>query len=43
MEEGNPEKTRMADDLDDINTLVNLLELRSQLRIESGHFESELD
>jgi hypothetical protein len=43
MEGGNPEKTQMADDLDDINTLVNLLELRSQLRIGSRHFETELD
>jgi hypothetical protein len=43
MEGGNPEPTQMADDLDDINTLVNLLELRSRLRVESSQFETELD
>ena len=36
-----PKHVEMAEDFDDIATLVNLLELRSRLRI--GHFENELD
>jgi len=33
----------MAEDLDDIATLMNLLELHSRLKVETSHFESELD
>ena len=43
MEGGEPSQTQMADDLDDINTLMNLLELRSRLKIESANFETDLD
>ena len=39
----NPNQMDMAEDLDDITTLMNLLELRSRLKIETSHFESELD
>ena len=43
MEGDEPGQTKVADDLDDITTLMNLLELRAQLRIKSTHFETELD
>ena len=43
MEGDEPGQTQMADDLDDISTLMNLLELRAQLRIKSTHFDAELD
>lgn len=43
LEGTDPKQTQLADDLDDISTLVNLLELRSRLKIESSHFEHELD
>ena len=43
MEGGEPSQNQMADDLDDISTLVNLLELRARLRLESSHFEAELE
>lgn len=43
MEGDEPSQTQVADDLDDITTLMNLLELRARLRIESTHFETELD
>ena len=43
MEGSDPEEAQVADDLDDINTLVNLLELRSRLRMELHHFEIDLD
>ncbi len=33
----------MAEDLDEIATLMNLLELHSHLKIETSHFENELD
>jgi len=39
----NPNQMDMAEDLDDITTLMNLLELRSRLKIETSHFEGELD
>jgi len=39
----NPNQMNMAEDLDDITTLMNLLELRSRLKIETSHFENELD
>jgi hypothetical protein len=43
MEGENPKQNDVAEDLDDIATLMNLLELHSRLRIETSHFESELD
>jgi hypothetical protein len=39
----NPKQKDMAEDLDDIATLMNLLELHSRLKVETTHFESELD
>ena len=39
----NPNQMDMAEDLDDITTLMNLLELRSRLTIETSHSENELD
>jgi len=39
----NPQQNDMAEDLDDIATLMNLLELHSRLKIETSHFENELD
>ena len=38
-----PNQNDMAKDLDDISTLMNLLELHSLLRTEARHFENELD
>jgi hypothetical protein len=43
MEGENPKQTLMAEDLDDIATLMNLLELHSRLRNETSSFENELD
>jgi hypothetical protein len=43
MEGETPKQNEMAEDLDDIATLMNLLELHSRLRIETSHFENELD
>ena len=43
MEGENPKQNEMAGDLDDIATLMNLLELHVRLRIETSHFENELD
>ena len=43
MDRENPKQNEMAEDLDDIATLMNLLELHSRLRIETSHFENELD
>lgn len=43
MEGENPKQTQMAEDLDDIATLMNLLELHSRLRIETSRFENESD
>jgi len=43
MERDKPKRIQMADDLDDISTLMNLLELRSLLRQETSHFENDLD
>ncbi len=39
----NPKQMDMAEDLDDIATLMNLLELHSRLKGEKGRFENELD
>jgi hypothetical protein len=39
----NPKQFRMAEDLDDIATLMNLLDLHSRLRNETGQFENDLD
>ena len=39
----NPKQNDMAKDLDEIATLMNLLELHSLLKIETSHFENELD
>jgi hypothetical protein len=39
----NPKQNDVAEDLDDIETLMNLLELHSRLRLETNHFENELD
>jgi hypothetical protein len=39
----NPKQTQLAEDLDDIATLMNLLELHSRLRIATSSFETELD
>ncbi len=33
----------MVEDLDDIATLMNLLELHSRLKVETSHFENDLD
>jgi len=43
MEGENPKQSQVAEDLDDIATLMNLLELHSRLRNETNHFENELD
>ena len=39
----NPKQNDMAEDLDDIATLMNLLELHSRLKAGTSHFENELD
>jgi hypothetical protein len=39
----NPKQNEVAEDLDDIATLMNLLELHSRLKVEPNHFENELD
>ena len=39
----NPNLMDTAEDLDDIATLMKLLELHSRLKIETSHFEGELD
>ena len=39
----NPQQNDMAEGLDDIATLMNLLELHSRLKIETGRFGNELD
>jgi hypothetical protein len=38
-----PHQNDVAEDLDDIATLTNLLELHSRLKLETNHFENELD
>ncbi len=38
-----PNQMDMAEDLDDIATLMNLLELHSRLKVETRHFENELN
>jgi hypothetical protein len=38
-----PNQNDVAEDLDDIATLMNLLELHSRLKVETNHFENELD
>ena len=43
MDGENPKQNEMAEDLDDIATLMNLIELHSRMRIETSHFENELD
>jgi hypothetical protein len=43
MEGEDPKQNEMAEDLDDIATLMNLLELHSHLRNETGRFDNELD
>ena len=43
MEGENPRHNEMAEDLDDIATLMNLLELHSRLTNETGRFDNELD
>jgi hypothetical protein len=43
MEGENPKQNVMAEDLDDIATLMNLLELHSRLKSETSQFENELD
>jgi len=43
MEGENPKQSQVAEDLDDIATLMNLLELHSRLRNETNQFENELD
>ena len=43
MDGENPKQNEIAEDLDDIATLMNLLELHSRLRNETGHFHNELD
>jgi len=43
MESENPKQVNTAEDLDDIATLMNLLELHSRLRNETGRFDNELD
>jgi hypothetical protein len=39
----NPKQNDVAEDLDDIATLMNLLELHSRLKVETSYFENELD
>lgn len=39
----NPKQNDLAEDLDDIATLMNLLELQCRLKVETSHFDSELD
>ena len=39
----NPKRVNMTEDLDEISTLMNLLELQSRLRNETNHFDNELD
>lgn len=43
MDRESQEQYQGADDLDDIATLMNLLELRSRLKIETRHFDNDLD
>lgn len=43
MEGEDPKQVHITEDLDDIGTLMNLLELHSRLRNETGHFDNELD
>ena len=43
MEGETPKRIRLAEDLDDIATLMNLLELHSRLRIATSSFETELE
>jgi len=38
-----PKQTPAAEDLDEIDTLMNLLELRTRLRSETSRFENELE
>jgi hypothetical protein len=43
MEGRNPKQAPLAEDLDDIATLINLLELRARLRSVTNYLENELD
>ena len=43
MEGETPKQIQLAEDLDDIATLMNLLELHSSLRIATSSFETELE
>jgi hypothetical protein len=43
MEREDLKQTDVAEDLDDIGTLINLLEVRSRLRNETTHFDRELE
>jgi len=43
MEGENSKQTQLAEDLDDIATLMNLLELQSRLRIAASSFDTQLD
>ncbi len=43
MEGQYPEQTPATEDLDEIDTLMNLLELRTRLRSETSRFENELE
>jgi hypothetical protein len=38
-----PQHTVAGDDLDDIATLINLLDLHARLKSESSQFENEFD
>ena len=43
MEGENPKQVEVAEDLDDIATLMNLLELHSRLRSEISYCDNEFD
>jgi hypothetical protein len=43
MEREGDKQYPVAEDLDDIATLMNLLELRSRLRFETNRFDDDLD
>ena len=43
MEGRNPKRAPSVEDLDDISTLINLLELSASLRSVTNRFENELD
>ncbi len=43
MGERTPKQVAVAEDLDDIATLISLLEVHARLRIESSRLEDEFD